>query len=260
MQPGGVLPVGPSAIAPVGQVYTASGPQAFVTPRALELAEIPGVVEQFAEGARRARAAGFDGVEVHAANGYLIDQFLRSGSNARTDAYGGSVENRTRLLVEVVEAVAAAWEPGRVGVRFSPTSPFNSMSDADPVATFGHAAAALDGFGLAYLHAIEPVAGPGVVPGAPVVAGELRRRFRGPLMLNGGYVGETAEAAVSSGAADLIAFGVPYVSNPDLAERLASGAALAPADPSKFYGGDEHGYTDYPTRDGVVEQPEAAAV
>jgi N-ethylmaleimide reductase len=260
MQPGGALPVGPSAIAPAGEVYTATGPQPFVTPRALELAEIPGVVEQFAEGARRARAAGFDGVEVHGANGYLIDQFLRSGSNSRTDAYGGPVKNRARLLVEVVEAVTAAWEPGRVGVRFSPTSPYNSMSDADPVATFGYAAAALDGFGLAYLHAIEAVAGPAVVPGAPVVAPELRRRFRGPLILNGGYEGASAEAAVSSGAADLIAFGVPFISNPDLVERLASGTPLAPADRATFYGGDEQGYTDYPTRDGVVEQPEVAAV
>jgi hypothetical protein len=169
------------------------------------------------------------------------------------------VKNRARLLVEVVEAVTAAWEPGRVGVRFSPTSPFNSMSDADPVATFGYAAAALDGFGLAYLHAIEAVAGPAVVPGAPLVAPELRRRFRGPLILNGGYEGASAEAAVSSGAADLIAFGVPFISNPDLVERLASGAPLAPADRATFYGGDEQGYTDYPTRDGVVEQPEAAA-
>ena len=258
LQPGGALPVAPSAIAPEGQVYTSTGLQPFVVPRALERSEIPGVVEQFAEGTRRARAAGFDGVEVHAANGYLIDQFLRSGSNVRADEYGGPVEHRARFLLEVVEAVVAAWEPGRVGVRLSPTSPFNSMYDADPVATFGYAAGALDRFGLAYLHAIEPVAGRGVVPGAPAVAPELRRRFRGPLILNGGYDGASAEAAVASGAADLVAFGVPYISNPDLVERLATGTALAPADPKTFYGGDAHGYTDYPTRAAAVERDAVA--
>ena len=259
VQEGGLLPVGPSAIAPAGQVHTASGPQPFVAPRALDLGEIPGVVEQFAEGARRARAAGFDGVEVHAANGYLIDQFLRSGSNARTDAYGGSIENRARFLLEVVEAVVAAWEPGRVGVRFSPTSRFNSMHDDSPVETFGHAAAALDPLGLAYLHVIEPVAGRGVVPGAPAVAPELRRRFRGPLILNGGYDAASAEAAVAGGAADLIAFGVPFIANPDLVERLATGAPLAAPDASTFYGGGARGYTDYPTRSGAVEQDAAVS-
>ena len=260
MQPGGQLPVAPSAIAPAGQLYTATGMQAFVAPRALDTAELPRVVQDFAEGARRARAAGFDGVEVHAANGYLIDQFLRSSTNQRTDAYGGSVENRTRFLLEVVEAVVAAWEPGRVGVRVSPTNPFNDIHDADPIATFGHAAEALDRFGLAYLHVIEPVREAELSEEkwtesepAPLVAPELRRRFRGPLIVNGGYASESAEAAVADGTADLVAFGVPYIANPDLLERLASGTPLAAADPASFYGGDERGYTDYPTREEAAE-------
>ena len=257
MQPDGGLPVAPSAVAPQGRVYTSTGPQPFVVPRALDRAELPGVVAQFAEGARRSREAGFDGVEVHGANGYLLDQFLRTGSNRRDDDYGGPVQHRARLLVEVVEAVAAAWEPGRVGVRFSPTSPFNSMHDDDPIDTFGHAAAALDRFGLAYLHVIAPVAGPAVVPGAPDVVPEIRRRFRGPLIVNGGYDGPSAEAAVASGAADLVSFGVPYISNPDLVERLAIGAPLAPADRATFYGGGARGYTDYPTRAGAAELDEA---
>ena len=257
LQPDGALPVAPSAIAPEGTVYTATGPQPFATPRALERPEIAAIVEQFADGARRSREAGFDGVEVHGANGYLVDQFLRSGTNRRDDEYGGSLANRTRFLVEVVEAVTAAWEPARVGVRLSPTSPFNSMHDDNPVETFGHAAAELDRFGLAYVHVIAPVAGPGVVPGAPDVASEIRRRFRGPLILNGGYDGPSAEAAVASGAADLVAFGVPFISNPDLAERLAIGAPLAPADRTTFYGGDGRGYTDYQTRAGAAELDEA---
>ena len=260
MQPGGQLPVAPSAIAPAGELYTSAGMQPFVAPRALDTAELPRVVADFAAGAARARLAGFDGVEVHAANGYLLDQFLRSSTNQRTDAYGGSVENRARLLLEVVEAVVAAWEPGRVGVRFSPTNPFNDIHDADPIATFGYAAGALDRFGLAYLHVVEPVRGAELseekwteTEPAPRVAPELRRRFRGPFILNGGYDGASAEAAVAGGAADLVAFGAPYISNPDLVERVAAGAPLAPADRATFYGGDERGYTDYPTLEGAAE-------
>src|SRR5258706_13364923 len=159
LQLDGALPVAPSAIAAEGTVHTYSGPQPFVAPRALEIAEIPGIVEQFAHGARTALESGFDGVEIHGANGYIVDQFLRDGTNHRTDAYGGSVANRARFLVEVVEAVVGVWGGNRVGVRFSPTGAFNSMSDSDPVATFSHAAEALDRFGLAYLHVIEPVSG-----------------------------------------------------------------------------------------------------
>ena len=244
LQPEGALPVSASAVAPEGKVFTFTGPQDFVTPRALELAEIPGVVEQFAHGARLALEAGFDGVEIHGANGYLIDQFLRDGTNHRTDAYGGPVENRARFLVEVVEAVVGVWGADRVGVRLSPTSPFNSMSDSDPVATFGHAARELDRFGLAYLHLVEPV-------GTQVVAPVVRQLFHGPMILNGGYDLATGDAAIASGAADLVSFGQLYLANPDLPERFAEGAPLNPADPTTFYGGSEKGYVDYPTRDAV---------
>lgn len=246
LQPGGALPVAPSAIRPEGVAYTPTGKQPFVTPRALEADEIPGIVAQFALGARRALEAGFDGVEIHAANGYLIDQFLRDGSNQRTDAYGGSPENRARFLVEIAEAVAAVWGADRVGVRFSPTSSYNDMRDSDPVATFGAAAAALDRFGLAYLHVIEPAGT------EPVVVPAIRERFRGPLMINGGYGWETGNAALASGLADLVSFGVPFLANPDLPERFAEGAPLNTPDPSTFYFGTEKGYIDYPTRDAVA--------
>ena len=246
LQPGGALPVAPSAVKPEGMAYTATGKQPFVTPRALEIDEIPGIVAQFAVGARRALEAGFDGVEIHGANGYLLDQFLRDGSNQRTDSYGGSVANRARLLVEIVEAVAAVWSADRVGVRLSPTSPFNDMSDSDPAATFGHVAQELDRFGLAYLHVIEPVGTE--IPVVPV----LRERFRGPLMVNGGYGLETGNAVLASGLADLVSFGVPFLANPDLPERFAEGAPLNVPDPSTFYFGTEKGYIDYPTRDAVA--------
>jgi N-ethylmaleimide reductase len=251
LQAGGARPVAPSAIAPAGQIYTASGLQPFAAPRTLESEEIPGVVEQFAEGARRALEAGFDGVELHGANGYLIDQFLRDGSNQRTDAYGGPVENRVRFLAEVTEAVVKVWGADRVGVRLSPTGAFNDMRDSDPEATFGAAAAALDRFGLAYLHLA-------MVPGALDVASAnhsmlkvLREKFHGPLIVNGGYNLETGNAVLAAGLADLISFGVPFLANPDLAERFAEGAPLNTPDQSTFYSGGERGYIDYPTRHAV---------
>jgi len=251
MQPGGAQPVGPSAIAPAGQLYTATGMQPFETPRALELDEIPGVIEQFAEGARRALEAGFDGVELHGANGYLIDQFLRDGSNQRTDAYGGPIENRVRLLVEITEAVVKIWGADRVGVRLSPTGAFNDMQDSNPEATFGAAAEALDRFGLAYLHL-------GMVPGALDPASPnhsmlkvLREKLHGPLVINGGYSLETGNAALAAGLADLVSFGVPFLANPDLAERFAEGVPLNTPDQSTFYSGGERGYIDYPTRHAV---------
>ncbi len=245
-QPDGRLPVSASAVAPDGQVRTPSGAKPYVAPRALELAEISGVVGQYAEGARRALAAGFDGVEVHAANGYLIDQFLRDGSNRREDAYGGPIENRARFLREVMEAVVAVWGADRVGVRLSPVSPFNSMSDKDPRATFGHAAALLDRYGLAYLHM---VAGGAAAPGSQArqVAEELRRQFHGPFVINGGFDLMSGNAAVASGLADLVSFGSLFLANPDLPARFAAGAPLNAPDQTTFYGGGEHGYTDYPT-------------
>jgi N-ethylmaleimide reductase len=250
LQPGGALPVAPSAIAAAGQAFTHSGLQPFVVPRPLETREIAGVVAQFEAGARHALAAGFDGVEVHAANGYLIDQFLRDGTNRRTDRYGGSVENRARFLLEVTEAVAGVWDAARVGVRLSPWSDFNSMRDSDPAATFGYAARALAPFGLAYLHVVEPVGG--VPVGVAALAPELRGAFGGPLMVNGGYTRALAEAALARGDADLVSFGASYLANPDLPVRLVRNAPLNAPEPATFYGGDHRGYTDYPVLAGAI--------
>lgn len=244
LQPNGALPVAPSAIAPEGEAFTASGPQPFVTPRALETAEIPGIVAQFEHGARLARAAGFDGVEIHGANGYLIDQFLRDGTNRRTNRYGGSLANRARFLLEVTEAVAGVWGAERVGVRLSPRGDFNDMHDSDPRATFGYAALALAPLGLAYLHIVEPV---GSLPdGTPPLAPDLKDAFGGPLMINGGYTRPLAEAALARGVADLVSFGASFLANPDLPLRLVRNAPLNAPDPATFYGGDRRGYTDYP--------------
>jgi N-ethylmaleimide reductase len=251
-QPDGALPVAPSAIAAQGQARTPSGPQPFPTPRALETAEIPAVVEQFAEGARRALEAGFDGVEIHGANGYLIDQFLRDGSNRRTDEYGGPVESRVRFLLEVTQAAARVWGPQRVGVRLSPLGAFNDMSDSDPEALFGHAAAELGRFDLAYLHAaMLPAA---LTPGSPdhSMARVLREKFRGPLILNGGFNRETGDAVLAAGLADLVSFGTLFLANPDLPERFAEGTPLNPPNQSTFYGGGAAGYIDYPTRHVVL--------
>lgn len=252
LQPGGVLPVAPSAIAIEGeQLYTAAGLVPFETPRALETDEIAGVVEQFAEGARRAYRAGFDGVELHGANGYLLDQFLRDGTNHRTDRYGGSAENRARFLVETTAAVVDVWGADRVGVRISPTGSYNGMHDADPVTTFSVAASGLNRFGLAYLHVVEPAgeqrAGGRITP-------VLRAVFRGPIIANGGYGADTGNAAIAAGQADLVSFGEAFLANPDLPERLRTGAPLNEPDRATFYGGDARGYTDYP----VLETANAA--
>lgn len=233
----GALPVAPSAIKAAANQYTG---EAYPTPRALELSEMPGIVKQFADGARNAKLAGFEGVEIHGANGYLLDQFLRDGTNQRTDEYGGSVENRARLLLEVTEAVIAVWGRGRVGVRVSPTGAFNDMADSDPASTFTYAAQKLSDLGIAYLHIIEPIGTPNAV--APM----LRQAFEGNVMMNSGFTKETANAAISSGDADLISFGVPFLTNPDLVRRFAEDAPLNAPDQATFYGGDAHGYTDYP--------------
>jgi N-ethylmaleimide reductase len=248
-QPGGVAPVAPSAIAPKGQVYTPQGLQPYVTPRALETDEVPVIVEDFARGAANAKAAGFDGVEVHAANGYLIDQFLRDGTNRRTDRYGGNVANRARFLLEVTRAMRDVWGPGRVGVRLSPSGTFNDMFDSTPCRTFGYASAALNRLDLAYLHVINPDesdlrhAPPGW---QPVSAPFFRTVFRGPVIAAGGYSAHSAEAALSGGAADAVAFARPFIANPDLVERFHRSAPLATADAATFYGGGEKGYVDYP--------------
>ena len=247
LQPGGALPVAPSAIAPtVGQAATYEGMKPFVTPRALETSEIPGIVEQYRQGAKNALEAGFDGVEVHGANGYLLDQFLRDGTNKRTDEYGGSIENRARLLLEVTQAVTEVWGAGRVGVRLSPSGTFNDMHDSDPLATFGYAAEALNRFGLAYLHLIEVVEADLRHGGMEVPTSYLRDRFTGTLIVNGGYDLDKSNAVLSSHKADLVAFGTLFIANPDLPQRFALNAPLNPADPSTFYGGGEKGYIDYP--------------
>ncbi len=252
-QPNGALPVAPSAIAAQGELYTGEGMKPFPVPRALETAEIPGLVRDFAEAAKRAvYDSGFDGVEIHGANGYLIDQFLRDGTNKRTDAYGGSVENRARFLLEVVQATVAAIGADRVGVRLSPNGTFNDMSDSDPAPLFGYVAKALSTFGLAYLHVIEGIDGPMALPaGAKPVAADLRAAFKGTYIINGGYTREAADAALAKGEADLVSFGAPFISNPDLPARLKLGAPLAEGDRDSFYGGTEKGYTDYPALETV---------
>ncbi|HET7461882.1 MAG TPA: alkene reductase [Longimicrobium sp.] len=248
---GGELPVAPSAIGFQGQVLTYEGLQPYVTPRALETDEIPGVVAQFAHAAERAYEAGFDGVELHGANGYLIDQFLRDGSNQRTDEYGGSIPNRVRFLAEVTAAVVDVWGGDRVGVRLSPYGTANGMSDRDPPATFGYAAGALNPFRLAYLHLIDAVAGPMAVPGKRITP-TMRAIFRGPLITNGGYDAATANQVIAGGQADLVSFGVPFLANPDLVRRYREGAPLNTPDRATFYAGAENGYVDYPTLDEVA--------
>jgi N-ethylmaleimide reductase len=243
--PGNALPVAPSAIKPDGQAFTYSGLQDFVTPRALEREEIPALIAEYRQAAENALEAGFDGIEVHAANGYLIDQFLRDGTNQRTDLYGGSIANRTRLLLEVVATVSKVWGANRVGVRLSPINSFNDMRDSYPQALFNQVADSLNPFGLAYLHVVEI----GMTGGEtqPFDFAELRRAYRGNYMANGSYDKARGDAAIASGHADCVAYGVPFIANPDLVERFRTGAPLNAADQGTFYGGDEKGYTDYAT-------------
>ena len=252
LQEDGGLPVAPSAIAPAGESMTADYKMVpYEAPRALETDEIPGIVEEYRRGAKNALEAGFDGVELHGANGYLIDQFLRDGSNQRTDRYGGSVENRARFMLEVTQAAVDVWGGPRVGIRLSPNAAFNGMSDSNPRATFAHAATALDRFNLAYLHVTRFTAGDDV-PGGPIGPDFFRPLFRNPIISAAGYDKAQAEAVLKSGAADLVAFGTAFISNPDLVERLKHNAPLAAADRSTFYGGDAKGYTDYPTLEAAV--------
>lgn len=257
LQPDGMLPVAPSAIRPAGEAFieNARGEGTlvpFVTPRALHIEEIPYIVRQYAAGARHARNAGLDGVEVHGANGYLLDQFICSGTNHRTDAYGGPVENRARLLLEVVEAACEVWGRDRVGVRLSPLGTFNDMHDDDPEATFGYIASQLNDFRLAYLHIINPDAAAldrGEEPNSDAMRmlALMREKYHGTLMLAGGFDRDSAEAWLQAGRADLIAFGRKFLANPDLPERLRLRAPLQADDPSTYYGGGAKGYTDYPT-------------
>jgi N-ethylmaleimide reductase len=242
----GALPVAPSAIAPAGQAMTLEGMKPFVTPRALATAEIAGIVEDYRRAAHNARDAGFDGIELHGANGYLIDQFLRDGSNRRTDRYGGTALNRARFLIEVVEAICGEWGAERVGVRLSPTNPFNDMADSNPAATFATAVGELNRFGLSYLHIVEPATGDPVANGEPPDIRFFRKLWRGALIGNKGYDLARANAVIRQGWADLVSFAVLFLANPDLPVRFRLGGPFNAPDRKTFYGGSAAGYTDYP--------------
>ncbi len=245
----GEVPVGPSTVPYEGATYIKQGWVATTPNRALATSEIAGLIGEFKQAAVRAKLAGFDGVELHGANGYLFDQFLQDGSNQRTDLYGGSIENRARLLLEATDEVIQIWGSGRVGVRLSPSGTFNGMSDSNAPALFGYVAEKLAERKLAYLHVIQPR-----VSGSEDVKGEadsfgvshIRKVYRGPIIAAGGYEPSDAIAAVEHGTADLIAFGRHFISNPDLPERIARDLPLNPYDRASFYGGDARGYTDYP--------------
>lgn len=248
LQPGGLLPVAPSAIAPQNsRTFVETGEFVEVgTPRALELNEIPGLIADYTAAARNAIEAGFDGVEIHAANGYLLDQFMRDGSNHRTDEYGGSVENRIRLTLEVTQAVVDAVGADRTGIRISPVSPASGAFDSNPSAVFFPLVRELNRFGLAYVHVVEGhTQGPREFDGFDFEA--LRKSFEGPWIVNNGYTREMAIEALESGRADLVAFGRPYIANPDLVERFRTGAPLNEVDWDHTFGGTERGYTDYAT-------------
>jgi N-ethylmaleimide reductase len=248
LQPNRQAPIAPSAIQAEVRALLPSGPAIGSMPRAIKLLEIPSLVDEYRKGAERAKVAGFDGVEVHAANGYLIDQFLQDNSNQRTDAYGGTVENRTRFLLEVVEAVTSVWGSDRVGVRIGPSNKFGGMGDSAPDVTFPYVARALARFGLAYLHVIEPRVAGNVSDDAqqPVAAGQLRPLFGGPVIAAGGFNAEGADAILTRGDTDLVAFGRHFLANPDLPERLRRNLPLNTYDRNTFYYGGMKGYADYP--------------
>ena len=252
----GALPVAPSAIKPEGQAFTHDGMQDHVTPRALDTDEIPAIVEDYRHAAQCAKDAGFDGVEVHSANNYLLEQFIRDSTNHRTDRYGGSVENRLRFPLAVVEAVISVWTAARVGIRISPgtTQPGGTPLDTDPMGTYGAYLDALSGLGLIYVHDIE-----GVTQMSRMTEGvdypALRKRFRGAYIANNGYSSELAEQTLRDGDADLISFGRPYIANPDLVARLRTGAPLAEAPKQYWYGGGAAGYSDWPAMQARVPEP-----
>jgi N-ethylmaleimide reductase len=245
----GEAPVAPSLVPYDGVAFTTRGWVPVSPHRALEVSEIPGLVDEFRKAAIYAKAAGFDGVELHGANGYVLDEFLQDGTNKRTDAYGGPIENRARLLIEVLDAVADVWGSSRVGVRLSPSGEYNSMSDSNPEATFGYVAEQLSKYCIAYLHVIEPrVKGNETLKEdvEPVAARQLRERFKGNILAAGGFSPDSAEAIVERGDADLVAFGRLFISNPDLPERIRIGLPLTAYDRATFYGHGSRGYTDYP--------------
>ena len=246
LQPGGADPIAPSAIRAKTKTFIGGEFIDVSEPRALDIEEIAVLVDEFRQGAANAIEAGFDGVEVHAANGYLIDQFLRDGANRRSDAYGGSIENRTRFLREVVAAVVDAIGADRVGVRLSPVTPSNDIADSDPQALFTHVIEQLNVLGPVYIHVVEGATGGDRNFGAPFDYTGLRRRFRGTYIANNGYTLDLAKAAITSGRADVVAFGKAFLANPDLVARLRANTPLNTPDKSTFYGGGDKGYTDYP--------------
>jgi N-ethylmaleimide reductase len=257
LQPDNMLPVAPSAIIPQGKAFIENERGEgelvpFVRPRALDIEEMPYIVGQYERAASNARAADFDGVEIHAANGYLLDQFIESGTNRRIDNYGGPVENRTRLLFEIAEALVPIWGPDRIGVRLSPLGKLNDIHDANPAATFGYVAERLSDYGFTYLHIVNPAMGQmqnGEEPD-PQALGMvklIRRKYKGTLIITGGFRTDSAERWLREGLADLIGFGRKFIANPDLPERLRLRAPLNVDDPTTYYGGGEKGYTDYPS-------------
>ena len=235
----GALPVAPSAIAPPGHLSQFRPLRPFVTPRALERHEIPGIIAAYRRGAENAQRAGFDGVEVHGANGYLLDQFLQDGSNQRTDDYGGSIENRARLHLDVTDAAISVWGAGRVGMHLSPRRDMHGVGDSNPAATFGYLAAELGRRKIAFICARESLDAPRLGP-------DLKRAFGGAYIANEGFTGETAQAALDRGEADAVAWGKLFIANPDLPRRLQLGAPLNPPNNATFYGAGARGYTDYP--------------
>ena len=245
LQENGAVPVAPSAIRAKTKTFVNNGFTDVSEPRALALDELPGIVDDFRQAAANAIAAGFDGVEIHGANGYLLDQFAKDGANARTDAYGGSVENRARLLLEVTAAVVDEIGAQRTGVRVSPISPANGVSSSDPQSQFNYIVEQLDALGIVYIHVVEGATG-GPRNIAPFDFDSLRRRFRNTYIANNGYDLDLASSRLAEGEADLFAFGRPFIANPDLVERLKAGAPLAVFNPATLYGGGAEGYIDYP--------------
>jgi len=242
----GATPVAPSAVKPAGKAFTFEGLVDYVEPRALDASELPSIVADYVQASKNAIKAGFDGVEIHSANGYLLDQFLRDGSNQRSDIYGGSIENRTRFLMEVTKAVVEAIGSDKVGLRLSPVNPFNDMKDSNPQALFNYVTEQLNQFNLAYLHVVEGgIHGGGVAE--PFDFDAMRKLCKSPYMANLSYDKDRGNAAIAKGHADAVAYGVPFIANPDLVERFRQDAPLNEADSKSFYGGTEKGYIDYPT-------------
>lgn len=253
VQPGGAAPVAPSAIAAETKTFVNGGFVETSTPRALRLDEIPGIVDDFRQAAANAIKAGFDGVEIHGANGYLLDQFAKDGANKRTDAYGGSVENRARLMLEVAQAVVAEIGADRTGIRLSPVSPAGGVSCSDPQPQFDHIVDGVEALGLVYIHVVEGATG-GPRDVAPFDFDSLRQRFSRTYIANNGYDLDLATKRLEEGKADLFAFGRPYIANPDLVARMKAGAPLAKPDESTMYGGGAEGYVDYPPMDATADQ------